>query len=255
VSSSSSEAAGGVAHEAEAGPDQVEADEPRDHRIEPRQAGENHQAEADGGGDARPEIGEDVRAVGDQGERVVLAARLQQVDAKHRVGEAGADGDEQADVDLPHLVAEQQRLAGFLDDDHRRERYEAALERSAEELDLAVAVGMIAISRPARDDEAAQPEQRGDDIDDALERVGQDRRRAGELVGEILQAEQKVPTTNDTRPARRRTSSGASSSASTLAALCSVTNQGSSAGVSFATIGAFCPVGRWGERAGGVSER
>ena len=91
---------------------------------------------------------------------------------------------------MPDLDTADQALRDLVDDEHGREGDEPALERGREELDLPVAVGMVAVGRASREDEAAQREHRGDHVDDGLERVGQDGGRAREPVGRVLRAQQ-----------------------------------------------------------------
>ena len=54
----------------------------------------------------------------------------------------------------------------------------APFDARGEELDLAVAVGMVAVGGPRRDDERVEQQRRRDDVHDRLEGVGEQRRRA-----------------------------------------------------------------------------
>ena len=90
--------------------------------------------------------------------------------------------------------------ARLVDDHHRGEGDQPAFEGRGEELDLAVAVRVVAVGRPAGEDQAAEGEDGGDHVDDALERVGEDRGGAGELLGEVLGDEQRGAEDQGQRP-------------------------------------------------------
>ena len=184
------QAAGGVAHQAPARPHEVEGHERGDDRVEPGEAGQADEDETDDDADARPEVREHVLAVGDEGERIRAPAGPDEEEAEHEVDEARRDHDGEARPEHPDLDTADQALRDLVHDEHGRERDEPALERGREELDLPVAVGMAAVGRAPREDEAAQREHRGDHVDDGLERVGQDGRRAREPVGRVLRAQQ-----------------------------------------------------------------
>jgi hypothetical protein len=79
--------------------------------------------------------------------------------------------------------------ADLVHDDHGREGDQPALEGSREELDLAVAIGMVAIGGAPGEDEAAESEERGHHVDDGLESIRQDGRGARHPIGLVLGAE------------------------------------------------------------------
>ena len=79
-----------------------------------------------------------------------------------------------AGVQLAHLAPRTRTWHDLVDDEHGGEGDEPALEGRGEELDLAVAVGVVAVGGPAGEDEAAKREHGRHHVDDRLERVGQD---------------------------------------------------------------------------------
>ena len=118
---------------------------------------------------------------------------VHEVPAEHRVGDAGREREHGAELDGLHLGPAQQVDDRVPDDRDRGESDQAALEDRAEVLDLAVTVGVVAVGRSAGEHQAAEREHRRHDVDDRLERVGQDRGRPGELVGGVLDGEQPAP--------------------------------------------------------------
>ena len=182
--------AGGLADQADTRPHEVEGHERGHHRVEPPEAGHAHQDEAGDDADARPEIREHVLAVGDEGERAVPPAGPDEEHAEQRVDEARAEHDAKSSLELAHLDAARNGSHDLVDDEDGGEGDEPALEGGGEELDLAVAIRMVAVGRSARKQEAAEGEHRGDHVDDGLQRVGQDGRRTREPVGHVLRAQQ-----------------------------------------------------------------
>src|SRR5262249_33429149 len=69
-------------------------------------------------------------------------------------------------LELADLHAPDQRLHDLVEDDHRGERDEPALEGRGHEFDLPVPVWVVPVRRPPREHEAAQREESGDDVDD-----------------------------------------------------------------------------------------
>ena len=74
------QAAGSVPHQACAGEAEVDANEGSDERIQPRDAGQAHEEQANDHTRAGPEVRDHVLAVGDQRQRVVTPAGA---DEKH----------------------------------------------------------------------------------------------------------------------------------------------------------------------------
>jgi hypothetical protein len=53
-----------------------------------------------------------------------------------------------------------------------------------EEFDLAVPVGVLGVGRLVREQKGVHRDDRRDHVDDALQRIGKDRRGAGDVEGE-----------------------------------------------------------------------
>ena len=180
-----------VAHEPEPRPHERERHEPGHDGIDPCQAREAEQQEPDDDSGAGPEIGEHVLAVGDEGEGLVPPPGPHQKPSEREVGESRAEHDEEAGAEIPDLHAVEQTAHGFVEDDDGGERDEPALEGGGEELDLAVTVRVVAVGGSPREHDAANGEHRGHDVDDRLERIGQDRGGAGHPVRLVLRGEQQ----------------------------------------------------------------
>ncbi len=171
----------------------VRGHEQRDGGVEPDDAGELDQREADQDARARVDVGQHVLAIRDQRQRVCRAADAQQVVAERRVAERqhAERGDAEAEI-VRHRTANQ--LPDRLDrDQDRRDDDQRALDARGQELDLAVPVRVIPIRRPRRDQHAEDQQRRGGDVDGGFERIRQHRDRAGELPRDDLSHEDGGP--------------------------------------------------------------
>ena len=83
----------------------------------------------------------------------------------------------EAEIETSQLDAGHQLLHGRHADHHRRDRDQRALDARREELDLAVAVGMIAVGWLRGEVEAGEQQRAGGDVHERLEGVREHRRR------------------------------------------------------------------------------
>ena len=94
------------------------------------------------------------------------------------------------ELDLAHRRTRQEILDGLPDDDDGGETDEPAFEDRAEELHLAVAVGVAAVGWTAGEEQDAHRKHRGHHVGDRLESVRQDRSRPGHPIRQPLHGEQ-----------------------------------------------------------------
>src|SRR5207247_2893402 len=153
------EAPGAVTHEPKAGPHQREGDDKGDHGVEPGDARQVDEAEAHHDTRAGQEVGQDVLPVGHERQRPIAAARAHEIPAENEIHETGEEDDEAAHAELADFGPGEEAPADLVHDDHGRERDQPAPERRREELDLAMAIGMVAIGGAPGKDEAADREE------------------------------------------------------------------------------------------------
>ena len=179
---------------------EVATDGDRHQRIELLPAGEAHEHETDHHARARPEVGDHVLAIGLDRRRMRAAPHPDEEEPEQRVGHPGADHQHEPLVDRHQLMAEPQRFGRLIQDDQRGEGDEPAFEAAGQELDLAVSIRVALVGRAAGECQARECEQCGDDVDDRLERIGEDRRRPGELVADELRREDERGDDQRNRP-------------------------------------------------------
>jgi hypothetical protein len=120
------------------------------------------------------------------------APRAQQVDAERRVHEREPGRDRDAEVHASQRRAAHEVERRAVEDREGRDGDQRALDARGEELDLAVAVGVVAVRRARGHVHRVEEQRRRDDVDDRLHRVGEERRRAGEAErGELAGADRR----------------------------------------------------------------
>ena len=178
-----------IAEHRVAGPDDVERHQAGDHRVEAKDAGHVHQGEAGQHAAGGPDIRQYVLAAGQQGRGFPPSA-----DADHEPAPAGIHQVARPFRAMPCSGAS--RAVGFrpdvvdlMQDGHRRAEDHHALDDGREIFRLLVPVGMVVIGRLAADVQGNQRGAGGNDVDDALQRVGIQRHAAGDPPGGEFQAD------------------------------------------------------------------
>jgi hypothetical protein len=172
-----------------AGPDDVEPDRDRDHRVEPVQAGEQHQAQTRQHAERRPHVGHQVLAVGLQHDRAVLAAVVQQHARRDEVHRRRRQPDQCAEFQVAQRLGAEEPADGVSGGAEPREDDEDPFEAAGEVLDLLVTERVAAVGRSRRVPQRDVGGDRRRQVHETFERVGEQPDRAGHGVGGPLHAD------------------------------------------------------------------
>ena len=181
--------AGGIAQHRVAGPEDVDRDQRRDRRIEPEPAGQRHQRKADQHAARRPDIRHHMLAAGNQGGGPPCAAfadqeqRPDEVDARRQPVDRHAfeGGRRRLRVEPAEI-----RLA---ENGHRCDQHQGAFDRRGEVFGFAMTVRMAGVGRAGADREGDDRGTGRDHVDDALERIREQRHATGQPPGAEFQCE------------------------------------------------------------------
>ena len=170
----------------------VQRDQHGPDRIRPRPAGANpHDQQRDQHARAGDGVGEQVFSVGDERDRSAGSSGSDQIKPHPAVDHARQQDQPQADAHLMHARALDHLLDCAFDDDQRGDEDHAALESRGEELGLPVPVRMLLIGRLVRQIKRPRGHQGGDDVDDALQRIGKNGGGVRRVIGGELDHQQQ----------------------------------------------------------------
>jgi len=163
------------------GNDAVQPDQTRDT--------DDHQTRDDTDGTIR--IGLQVAAAGLEGHGIVELPAPDTDGANDKIDEGGHGDDIDALIQLLDGVGMDKIGDRLVDDDHTGHEDQGAFYRGREEFGLAMTVGMVFVAGLGGDVQTVKGDKTGDDVNGALERIGEDRYRLREIVGCQLEEEQE----------------------------------------------------------------
>jgi len=139
------QAVDGVADQRDARPQDVEARQQRDDRVESRLLGDGDQRNPQQHRRRSDDVGEQVFPVREKGRRSGLTALAQQQVSDHAVDDRGDHRDHQAQTEPLQRTRIDQALDRRCDDEGRSDEDHHAFDDRAEVLGLAVAVGVVVV--------------------------------------------------------------------------------------------------------------
>ena len=166
-----------------AGAQDVERHQRRHRRIEPAQAGQRHQGEAEQHGERGPHVGHDVPAAGQQRRGPGPPALAKQHQRPDEVDGTARGVDADAEPRRPDVRRMVQPLPGGAADHERGGEHQPALDDGAEILRLVVAVAVVGVGRTGAVPQGEQGGAGGRHVDHGFQRVGVERHAAGQPVG------------------------------------------------------------------------
>ena len=131
-----------------------------------------------------------MRGVALERRRVKLAGALSQEGGDAEVGEGGEGDHGDADSEVLDVRAGGQAAGRLVDDHPGADQDQHALDRGSEVLDLLVAVGVLGVGRLVGLADRDQRDHRGHQVDRRVQRLGDDRDRAGDRAGGELERDQ-----------------------------------------------------------------
>ena len=170
-----------------AGAEDLQRHRDADDGVEPVPAAQHRRGDAHDDAERGPDVGHQVMAVGLEGDGLVAPARGQEHAGDAEVDQRGHAGDGEPQAGLLDRLGVEEAPPGRGGDGGRREQDEAALEGAGEVLGLAVPVGVLLVCRPGRDRQGEEGHQRGGQVDQRLEGVGEQADGAGDRVGRGLE--------------------------------------------------------------------
>ena len=153
--------------------------------------GDEHQRDADDHAGRGPDVGEQMPAVGLERDAVVLASRAQQHQRHREIDRRGDRGQRQAGERRIELTRRDQPRDGRPYDAGGRQHDQRALDAGGEVFRLGEAVGVIGIRRRGGEAQHRKREQCRRQIDERLERIGEQSDRAGQVPGERLERDRR----------------------------------------------------------------
>ncbi len=167
----------------------VDGHRARDQRIEDgpsRQGREDEAGEHANGGD---DVREQVMAVAFEGRRAPGASAADQHRGPGGVDRRGDAADHQTGRRLVQRARGDQGLVGLVKDDHRRDDDQRALQHGGEVFGLVVPERVTGIGRLRADADGDERHHGGQHVDDAFERVGEERHAPRHQEGGVLDAQ------------------------------------------------------------------
>ena len=174
-------------------PQHIDAGRRGEHRVEYQVAGQHDQSDADGDANRSDDIGEQMPAVGESAPASAGAFPVRISSTGPCAVQQRGDGI-QCDA-LPGM-RERMRVAarfpGVAEDRQRGDDDQDAFDDRGEELHLVVAVRMVRIGRDGGKAQGRQSDEAGRNVDDAFQRIGVERRAAGDPPGNALHAQHQA---------------------------------------------------------------
>ena len=165
-----------------AGAEDLQRDRDTHDGVEPVPAAQHRGGDANDDAERSPDVGHEVMAVGLEGDGLMAPARGQEHAGDAEVDQRGHAGDGEPQPGLLDGLGVEQAPPGRGGDGGCREQDEATLERAGEVLGLAVPVGVLLVRRPGRDRQGKEGHQRGGEVDQRLEGIGEQADGAGDRV-------------------------------------------------------------------------
>ena len=158
-------------------------------RIRTAMDDERHRADAHHDANRGPDIGDQVLAIGLQGDGAILLRRAEQAERDGEVERGGDDRDHDAEPGALDANGMNQPRDRGPDDGNRRGDDKHSLQPAREILGLAMPVGMLLVRLLRGDMESDQRRDGGHEVDDRLQGIGKEANRAGEPPGGGLQCD------------------------------------------------------------------
>ena len=183
------QAADQLAHQAPAGPEDVERHHSRQRGIQDLPAGHRGQSQADQHAYRGRHIRQQVPAVGYQGWRPLLASPSDQERTPRGVEAGGKPVQHEPNRKIGETARPDQGIVGLVQHQQGGHDDQGALDHRREILGLVVTELMAAIGRLQGDVDGVERDHRGDHVDDALQRVRIEGDAARAPIGQELEAQ------------------------------------------------------------------
>ena len=170
-------------HQLHARPDDVRRNQERDDGVELLPARHGHRTDSDENTARRPDVRHQVAGVGFQCDGAELFCRAEQHAGHPEVHPRRNDRDDESEPHFLDRLRMQQAFDGRPADAHGGSHNERSFRSAGEVLRFGVAVGVVLVSGASGERQHRQGDDRRNEIDQRLERVGKQSNRTGQKPG------------------------------------------------------------------------